>query len=161
MQWVIEITIAMMGIGITTILGIQIWNALTIDKLIDSRLRKEREVTQKEITSYYSKTKHIASSLSSFNLAFTFRETGQLSSAFHAYMQAIISANAAGAEDICEMYAEWLSNLLIKAAQDEVAIKITPEQRLEYISELANLTSKRFLDIKKVLIGENTFTKCS
>lgn len=142
-----------MGIGVTTILGIQIWNAITIDKLIDNKLQKERDAIKKEIASYYSKSKHIASSLSSFNLAFTFRETGQLTPAFHAYMQAIISANKAGAEDICEMYAEWLVKLLAKVAKDKVPIQITPKQRLEYISALANLNSKRFLDIKNMLIG--------
>lgn len=148
-----EISIALTGMGVTVLLGIQIWNALTINKLIDNKLKEERRIIQKEIASYYSKSKHIASSLSSFNLAFTLKETSQLTPAFHAYMQAIISANKADAEDICEMYADWLANLLLDVAVKKTPIRVTAEQRLEYISALSNLNSKRINELKSILIG--------
>lgn len=152
-QWIMEISIALTGIGVTVILGIQIWNALTINKLIDNKLKEERRIIQNEIAIYYSKSKHIASSLSSFNLAFTLKETNQFTPAFHAYIQAIISANKADSEDICEMYADWLAKLLLDAAMKKTPIKITAEQRLEYISALSNLNSQRINELKNILIG--------
>ena len=103
---------------------------------------------------YYSKSKHLASSLSSFNLAFTLKETGNLTPAFHAYMQAIISANKIGAEDVCETYIAWLIDLLKKAAKEEKTIEITPLQRLEYVSSITNLKSEKFETLKRIFVAD-------
>lgn len=43
-KWILEISIAGMSIGVTTILGVQIWNSLSINKLIDRKLEKERQI---------------------------------------------------------------------------------------------------------------------
>lgn len=47
-RWILEISISIMSIGVTTILGIQIWNALTISKLIDKKLEKEKSLLKKK-----------------------------------------------------------------------------------------------------------------
>jgi hypothetical protein len=153
-KWILEISIASMSIGVTTILGVQIWNTLSINKLIDRKLEKERQILRKEISLYYSKSKHLSSSLSSFNLAFTLKETGSLTPAFHAYMQAIISANTIGAEDVCETYIVWLIELLKKAAIEGKTIEITPQQRLEYVSSITNLTSEKFETLKRIFVAD-------
>lgn len=159
-RWILEISISIMSIGVTTILGIQIWNALTISKLIDKKLEREKSLLKKEIAEHYSKSKHISSSLSSFNIAYTSEIAGKITPAFHAYMQAILSANAAGAEDICEMYIGWLKELLKKAATEKTPIEITPQQRLEYVSALADLESDNFKSLRSILVGdENAFFK--
>lgn len=48
LQRILEICISIMGIGITAILGIQIYTILTIDKRVQEKIKNEREFYEKE-----------------------------------------------------------------------------------------------------------------
>ena len=147
LNWLIGICITIVGLGVATLLGTQIYNALTIDERIKERLELAKEELNKNIDESFQDTNKMIACTTLLNLGKTCSVNKEYPEAFENIILSIIQANKAGFDD----FATFNTKALISFMKDltvskEFSLKLTKEEKEEYV--------KGVLGIKCDTLGE-------
>lgn len=155
LQKTLEICISIMGIGITAILGIQIYTILTIDKRVQEKIEDERILYKDSNSQLKEDLRSFAKTMQRFTTGNIYLVNGEYNDAFCVFCLAAIDANKLGEKELTSISLQQAVDILQKTNcinKCEIVIKhmddlktgmieISDEKAITIYNALLNLPS--------------------
>ncbi len=93
LEWFLSGLIAFIGIGVTALLGVNIWYSLNISKVINNKISKGLDLLRAENEELKDELKYYSLSMSNIALGEPYARIGSVVTAIPYYVIALISAN--------------------------------------------------------------------
>lgn len=114
LQKTLEICISIMGIGITAILGIQIYTILTIDKRVQEKIEDERKLYKDDNTQLKKDMRSFVKTMQRFTTGNIYLINGEYNDAFCVFCLAAIDANKLGEKELASISLQQAVDILQK-----------------------------------------------
>ena len=155
LQKTLEVCISIMGIGITVILGIQIYTILTIDRRVQEKIENERKLYKDDNSQLKEDLKCFARTMQRFTTGNIYIANEEYNEAFCVFCLAAIDANKLGERELVSISLQQAVDILQKTNcinkseivmkhMDElktVMIGISDEKAITVYNALLNLPS--------------------
>lgn len=114
LQKTLEVCISIMGIGITTILGIQIYTILTIDKRVQDKIENERKLYEDNNSLLKEDIRSIIRTTQRFTTGNIYLVNEEYNDAFCVFCLAAIDANKLGEKELVSISLQQAVDILQK-----------------------------------------------
>lgn len=114
LQKTLEVCISIMGIGITAILGIQIYTILTIDKRVQEKIENERKLYKHDNTLLKEDSRSLIKTMQRFTTGNIYLVNGEYNDAFCVFCLAAIDANKLGDKELTSISLQQAVDILQK-----------------------------------------------
>lgn len=114
LQKTLEICISIMGIGITAILGIQIYTILTIDKRVQEKIEDERKLYKDSNSQLKENLRSLTKTTQRFTTGNIYLVNGEYNDAFCVFCLAAIDANKLGEKELTSICLQQAVDILQK-----------------------------------------------
>ncbi|MDB0752591.1 hypothetical protein POY69_09805 [Phocaeicola vulgatus] len=155
LQKTLEVCISIMGIGITVILGIQIYTILTIDRRVQEKIENERKLYKDDNSQLKEDLKCFARTMQRFTTGNIYIANEEYNEAFCVFCLAAIDANKLGERELVSISLQQAVNILQKTNcinKSEIVMKhmdelktgmigISDEKAITVYNALLNLPS--------------------
>lgn len=155
LQKTLEVCISIMGIGITVILGIQIYTILTIDRRVQEKIENERKLYKDDNSQLKEDLKCFARTMQRFTTGNIYIANEEYNEAFCVFCLAAIDANKLGERELVSISLQQAVDILQKTNcinKSEIVMKhmdelktgmigISDEKAITVYNTLLNLPS--------------------
>lgn len=155
LQKTLEVCISTMGIGITVILGIQIYTILTIDRRVQEKIENERKLYKDDNSQLKEDLKCFARTMQRFTTGNIYIANEEYNEAFCVFCLAAIDANKLGERELVSISLQQAVDILQKTNcinKSEIVMKhmdelktgmigISDEKAITVYNALLNLPS--------------------
>lgn len=155
LQKTLEVCISIMGIGITVILGIQIYTILTIDRRVQEKIKNERKLYKDDNSQLKEDLKCFARTMQRFTTGNIYIANEEYNEAFCVFCLAAIDANKLGERELVSISLQQAVDILQKTNcinKSEIVMKhmdelktgmigISDEKAITVYNALLNLPS--------------------
>lgn len=155
LQKTLEVCISIMGIGITVILGIQIYTILTIDRRVQEKIENERKLYKDDNSQLKEDLKCFARTMQRFTTGNIYIANEEYNEAFCVFCLAAIGANKLGERELVSISLQQAVDILQKTNcinKSEIVMKhmdelktgmigISDEKAITVYNALLNLPS--------------------
>ena len=155
LQKTLEVCISIMGIGITVILGIQIYTILTIDRRVQEKIENERKLYKDDNSQLKEDLKCFARTMQRFTKENIYIANEEYNEAFCVFCLAAIDANKLGERELVSISLQQAVDILQKTNcinKSEIVMKhmdelktgmigISDEKAITVYNALLNLPS--------------------
>lgn len=155
LQKTLEVCISIMGIGITVILGIQIYTILTIDRRVQEKIENERKLYKDDNSQLKEDLKCFARTMQRFTTGNIYIANEEYNEAFCVFCLAAIDANKLGERELVSISLQQAVDILQKTNcinKSEIVMKhmdelktgmigISDEKAITVYNALLNLPS--------------------
>lgn len=155
LQKTLEVCISIMGIGITVILGIQIYTILTIDRRVQEKIENERKLYKDDNSQLKEDLKCFARTMQRFTTGNIYIVNEEYNEAFCVFCLAAIDANKLGERELVSISLQQAVDILQKTNcinKSEIVMKhmdelktgmigISDEKAITVYNALLNLPS--------------------
>lgn len=155
LQKTLEVCISIMGIGITVILGIQIYTILTIDRRVQEKIENERKLYKDDNSQLKEDLKCFARTMQRFTTGNIYIANEEYNEAFCVFCLAAIDANKLGKRELVSISLQQAVDILQKTNcinKSEIVMKhmdelktgmigISDEKAITVYNALLNLPS--------------------
>lgn len=155
LQKTLEVCISIMGIGITVILGIQIYTILTIDRRVQEKIENERKLYKDDNSQLKEDLKCFARTMQRFTTGNIYIANEEYNEAFCVFCLAAIDANKLGERELVSISLQQAVDILQKTNcinKSEIVMKhmdelktgmigISDEKAITVYNALLNLSS--------------------
>lgn len=155
LQKTLEVCISIMGIGITVILGIQIYTILTIDRRVREKIENERKLYKDDNSQLKEDLKCFARTMQRFTTGNIYIANEEYNEAFCVFCLAAIDANKLGERELVSISLQQAVDILQKTNcinKSEIVMKhmdelktgmigISDEKAITVYNALLNLPS--------------------
>ena len=114
LQKTLEVCISIMGIGITVILGIQIYTILTIDRRVQEKIENERKLYKDDNAQLKEDLKCFARTMQRFTTGNIYIANEEYNEAFCVFCLAAIDANKLGERELVSISLQQAVDILQK-----------------------------------------------
>lgn len=114
LQKTLEVCISIMGIGITVILGIQIYTILTIDRRVQEKIENERKLYKDDNSQLKEDLKCFARTMQRFTTGNIYIANEEYNEAFCVFCLAAIDANKLGERELVSISLQQAVDILQK-----------------------------------------------
>lgn len=114
LQKTLEICISIMGIGITAILGIQIYTILTIDKRVQEKIEDERKLYKDSNSQLKEDLRSLTKTMQRFTTGNIYLVNGEYNDAFCVFCLAAVDANKLGESELASICLQQAVDILQK-----------------------------------------------
>lgn len=151
LSWMLGITVSIIGLGVTTLLGVQIYNAMTIDKLIDKKLDTMRLDLNNEIDDASDENKEISLCMNLFNLGMTQSVSKDHNLAFDSIVLSITRANRMNFHEFSSMALSILLNYMNELFSKGFILHLTKAKKSEYKQGLLGIKDEKLGELISII----------
>lgn len=147
LTWIWTSAIGIIGIASAIALGGQIYSAMTIDRKIDRHMELFKEEVTSKIKELDQKSYQATYSMSMYIMAQNKAILHEYDDLLNCFIQAIRSAKLSGRPELYQVYAEQLYKILKDLEANNIQLKISKKDKIEYIKDLDGINHSDELSI--------------
>lgn len=153
LEWIIGISIALIGIGVTALIGIQIYNAMSIDRLIRNGIEKERMYFNDKLNNVANESKIQLMSYVGFLVGLIQASNEQYDSFMDSLLATTIKAHQYGFDEFAIMSIDHLMKQVDALRKNGYKFSLDKKTKEQYIRGLAGINSPRLNELLEFIIS--------
>lgn len=147
-EWCFPIGIAIISLGVTVVLGVQIWNALSIDRRVKSEVKLAKSEIDESFADQQDRMLYFMSIINEVSQARMDIIEKDYDEALFNYLCAIEAAGNADLPDMAKAFLDAIINFIIPTIEKEgIKITISEGDKAKYYDILRTVNDNRAIDL--------------
>lgn len=153
LEWIIGLSVALIGIGVTVLIGVQIYNAMSIDKLIRNSIQEENKKLDSKLRYVSNESKVQLMSYTGFMLGLIQVLDKQYDECMKSFFVAVIKAHQYNFEDFAAMGVNHILKQVDVLRKTGFKLSLDKQTKEEYIKGIAGINSPRLSELLEFILS--------